>query len=156
MVATDTVVGIVGAVLLVAVMAGVFVYEYNNPAEAEDLTPEGRMAAFEGQYEGMSATDDVDGDDTPNYEDDDLDGDGTPNANDTATATAFSMNGQLGPAGTAVSMPIYAGNGTVHIMATVTAALAVPNPLVSGNLIIQLVNPDGSVVADATITPGSG
>lgn len=39
MVATDTVVGIVGAVVLVAVMVGVFVYEYNNTAPAPTEPP---------------------------------------------------------------------------------------------------------------------
>lgn len=41
MVATDTIVGIVGAVVLVAVMGGVFAYEYNNVPDdgGEEMPP---------------------------------------------------------------------------------------------------------------------
>jgi hypothetical protein len=153
MVATDTVVGIVGAVLLVAVMAGVFVYEYNNPAEAEDLSPSGQMASFEEHYEGMSAGDDIDQDGTPNYMDTDLDGDGTENGNDTDVTTTSSMsNGAAGMATT--TMPFYVGNGSVHVTATVTTSFAVPNPLVTGNFIIELVRPDNSVADNQASSPG--
>jgi hypothetical protein len=153
MVATDTVVGIVGAVLLVAVMAGVFAYEYNNPAEPEDLSPEGRMASFEEDYEGMSAGDDIDSDGTPNYLDHDIDGDGTNNENDTTVTTTHEMSGAAGPTAQ-LSLAFYAGNGTVHITATVTVALQVPNPLVSGNVIVELLRPDGSVADNQASTPG--
>ena len=153
MVATDTVVGIVGAVLLVAVMAGVFVYEYNNPAEAEDTTPEGRMAAFEEHYEGMSAGDDIDGDGEPNYLDQDIDGDGTANGNDTAVTTTTEMTGATGPQAS-IEMPFYVGNGTVHVSATVATNLQAGNPLVSGNVIVELVRPDGSVADNQASTPG--
>lgn len=153
MVATDTVVGIVGAVLLVAVMAGVFVYEYNNPAEPADLSPEGRMAAFEEHYPGLSANDDIDDDGIANYEDDDLDGDGASNENDTAVATTTHMSNAA--AGTATTtMPFYVGNGSVHVTATVVTAFPIPNPLISGNLIIELVRPDGSVADNQASSPG--
>jgi hypothetical protein len=156
MVATDTVVGIVGAVLLVAVMAGVFVYEYNNPAEPEDMSPTGQMAHFEEDYEGMSATDDIDGDGTANYLDDDVDGDGVSNENDTATATHQEMSGAIGPSGgpvsTALSLGFTVGNGSVHITSTVTLSTVIP--VYSGNFIIQLIDPDGNVVDDAASSPG--
>jgi hypothetical protein len=152
MVATDTVVGIVGAVLLVAVMAGVFVYEYNNPAEAEDTTPEGRMADFEEHYEGMSATDDVDGDDIANYEDPDLDGDGSSNENDTEVAVTMESSQAIGQATTRVAF--YVGNGSVHVTSTVTISLAVPNPLFAGNFIVELVRPDGTIADNQASQPG--
>lgn len=159
MVATDTVVGIVGAVLLVAVMAGVFVYEYNNPAEPEDLSDAGRRASFEEDYEGMSAGDDIDGDGTPNYADKDLDGDGTENGNDTTVSTSFSMSGTVGPqvGGTVVpslTQEFYVGNGSVHITATVTTSAQAPNPLFSGNFVVELLRPDGSVADNQASTPG--
>lgn len=159
MVATDTVVGIVGAVLLVAVMAGVFVYEYNNPAEPEDMSDAGRQASFEEKYAGMSALDDVDQDGMPNYNDTDVDGDGTDNGNDTKMGTSSSMSGAVGPqvGGTVVpslELGFYAGNGTVHIMATVTTSAQASNPLFSGNFVVQLLRPDGSVADDAATTPG--
>ncbi|HUR25433.1 MAG TPA: hypothetical protein VM327_05405 [Candidatus Thermoplasmatota archaeon] len=153
MVATDTIVGIVGAVLLVAVMAGVFVYEYNNPAEAQDMSPSGQMAHFEEDYAGMSAGDDIDGDGQANYVDDDIDGDGTSNENDTDTAYHAEMSGAVGPSAT-LSLEFYVGNGSVHVIATVDTALQAPNPLVSGNLIIELVRPDGSVADNQASSPG--
>ncbi len=159
MVATDTVVGIVGAVLLVAVMAGVFVYEYNNPAEAEDLSDAGLQASFEEDYEGMSATDDIDGDGTANYADKDIDGDGTENGNDTMVSTSFSMSGAVGPqvGGTvapSLSQVFYVGNGSVHITATVTTSVQAPNPLFAGNFVVELLRPDGSVADNQASSPG--
>jgi hypothetical protein len=152
MVATDTVVGIVGAVLLVAVMAGVFVYEYNNPAEPEDTTPEGRMAHFEEDYAGLSANDDIDDDGIPNYEDDDLDGDGSSNENDTEVAVTMESTQAIGQATTRLAF--YVGNGSVHVTSTVSISLAVPNPLFAGNFIIELVRPDGTVADNQASTPG--
>jgi hypothetical protein len=152
MVATDTVVGIVGAVLLVAVMAGVFVYEYNNPAEPEDTTPEGRMAAFEEHYEGLSATDDIDGDGIANYEDPDLDEDGVDNDNDTAVAVTMESTQAIGQATTRIGF--YVGNGSVHVTSTVSISLAVPNPLFAGNFIVELVRPDGSIADNQASQPG--
>ncbi|MFA5944897.1 MAG: hypothetical protein WC876_10580 [Candidatus Thermoplasmatota archaeon] len=159
MVATDTVVGIVGAALLVAVMAGVFVYEYNNPAEAEDTSDAGLRAHFEEDYAGMSAGDDIDGDGTANYMDADLDGDDVNNENDTAVATTTSMSDALGPqvGGTVVPslvLEFYVGNGSVHIMTTVTTSAQVSNPLFSGNFVMELLRPDGSIADTAASAPG--
>lgn len=156
MVATDTVVGIVGAVLLVAVMAGVFVYEYNNPvAEADPSSEDGMRAAFASRYEGMSADDDIDGDGAPNYRDDDLDGDGTPNGNDTEVATSTEGTGVLGPQAGPVTtefiLGVTVGNGSVHVVATVSLSTAVP--LYPGNFVVQLIDPDGTVVDDAASAP---
>src|SRR5688572_20840856 len=101
MVATDTVVGIVGAVLLVAVMAGVFAYEYNNPVE--DVPDDSSQRShFEEDYVGLSAGDDLDGDGTANYLDDDIDGDGSPNDGDDMLNVLVPVSGSIGsntPAG---------------------------------------------------------
>ncbi len=92
MVAKDTVIGIAGAVVLVAAMAGVFVYEYNNVPETG-----GDDGSFADQYPGLLPDGDLDGDGTPNAEDDDLDGDGIMNADDEDVAFTDSSSGSLGP-----------------------------------------------------------
>lgn len=160
MVATDTIVGIVGAVLLVAVMAGVFVYEYNNPVAPPD-SEEGRQQAFMRDYPALSPQDDIDGDGVPNYMDDDIDGDGTPNEADRDVSTHREMSGALGPqVGTVVvpslTMPFYVGNGSVHIVGTVTASAQAPNPLFSGNWVVELLRPDGTVADNQASAPGGG
>jgi hypothetical protein len=158
MVATDTVVGIVGAVLLVAVMGGVFAYEYNNPAEAEDLSDAGQQEHFEEDYSGMSATDDIDGDGKPNYMDEDIDGDGTENGNDTSVSYHAERSGALGPSGGPVSndltFPFVVGNGSVHVTSTVTTSAQVANPLFPGNFVIELLRPDGSIADNQAYQPG--
>jgi hypothetical protein len=158
MVATDTIVGIVGAALLVAVMAGVFVYEVNNAPEDGD-SPDAAMAHFEEDYPGLSALDDIDGDGTPNYLDDDLDGDGVPNDEDDDVKTTTTMSGSLGAQVGPVIAPslnheFYVGHGTMHVKATVVTSLAAPNPLLSGNFVMELLRPDGSVAANAASSPG--
>ena len=159
MVATDTVVGIVGAALLVAVMAGVFAYEYNNPAATEDPDSEdGMRSAFAAAHPGLSADDDLDGDGEANYADDDLDGDGTPNAADADVSVHAERTGTIGPAGGPQNpthqMPFAVGNGSVHVVATVTVSAPVPNPLFSGNFVIELLRPDGSIAANEASAPG--
>lgn len=94
---SDTVIGIVGAVVLVAVMIGVFAYEYNNAPEADNglpdpSTPAGQQALFAAAYPTLNATDDIDGDGLANFEDDDIDGDGTDNGNDTTVEVVFDLS----------------------------------------------------------------
>ena|SRR5688572_1280351 len=156
MVATDTVVGIVGAVLLVAVMAGVFVYEYNNPASAESGA-EAEQAHFEEDWPGLSATDDLDGDGTANYEDPDLDGDGTADVDDEMLAVEVPVSGSVGQ-GTPVSpsspftKDFAVGNGTEHLGGTITytrtgaAALGLPT------FAARITDDSGETVATATST----
>jgi hypothetical protein len=159
MVATDTVVGIVGAVLLVAVMAGVFAYEYNNPV---DDTPEGSDAGlrahFAAAYPGLSANDDIDGDGHPNYLDDDVDGDGTPNAADSDVSVHREMDGALGPAAgpqnPELRLALVVGNGSVHVTSTVTTSATVSNPFFSGNFVVQLLRPDGTIASNKASAPG--
>jgi hypothetical protein len=159
MVATDTVVGIVGAVLLVAVMAGVFAYEYNNPATAAGTTDQQSKERFASDplYQGLSPTDDIDGDGKANYMDSDIDGDGKDNGNDTDVAVHFSMSGALGPqVGTQVApdlkLGLVVGNGSVHVTSTVTTSTSAPG--VAGNFLVELLAPDGHTVATKASTPG--
>ncbi len=113
---SDTVIGIVGAVVLVAVMIGVFAYEYNNAPEdvgntPDPTTPAGQMALFAAAYPELNATDDIDLDGTPNYMDDDIDGDGMNNtADDDGVVVVFNL-GHNAPAHTnaAGSGPYSAG-----------------------------------------------
>ncbi len=137
MVATDTIVGIAGAVVLVAVMAGVFVYEYNNtPAPVEEpprlpfLDPDG----------------DLDGDGTRNADDRDADGDGVPDDEDDSIERTDTSSGSLGPTTplTAPSFPhefpVEAGNR--HVMVEVVATPTADNPAIS-DFVVELVSPDG-------------
>jgi hypothetical protein len=159
MVATDTVVGIVGAVLLVAVMAGVFAYEYNNPVDGAGEGSDADLRAhFGSAYPGLSADDDVDHDGHANYVDDDIDGDGTPNAADSDVSVHSEMSGALGPAAgpqnPELRLGLYVGNGSVHVTSTVTTTAAVANPLFSGNFVIQLLRPDGTIASNKASSPG--
>ena len=156
MVATDTVVGIVGAVLLVAVMAGVFVYEYNNPVEEESGDAEAR-SHFEQDYAGLSAADDLDGDGAANYLDDDIDGDGLANGQDDMLAVAVPVSGVIDASTPASPSPAFTaafrvGNGTEHLAGTITytrtgaAALGLPT------FAARIVDGGGQTVASATST----
>lgn len=156
MVATDTVVGIVGAVLLVAVMAGVFVYEYNNPVEETSADAEAR-AHFEEDWPGISAGDDLDGDGTANYMDSDMDGDDTPDVDDDMLAVLVPVSGGIGSSTPlSPSAPYMAeftvGNGSEHLGGMITytrtgaAALGVPT------FAARIVDADGETVAQATST----
>jgi hypothetical protein len=123
MVATDTVVGIVGAVVLVAVMAGVFVYEYNN-TEGGELSVAEQQEHFEEDYVGLSATQDIDGDGIQNFNDTDLDGDGLENLNDTQITQTVPVNANVaapGPTGsTPYTQSFTVSNGTEHFQGTLT------------------------------------
>lgn len=155
MVATDTVVGIVGAVVLVAVMAGVFVYEYNNAPEDGVESLAERQAHFEEDYLGMVATEDIDADGVANFEDDDLDGDGTNNTADQDVSVESSMTGAIGPAAgpvsNTVSLEFVVGTGAVHVTSTIQLSTAAP--LYAGNFVIVLLDPDGTVVDTASSQP---
>jgi hypothetical protein len=98
-VASDTVVGIVGAVVLAGIMVGVFVYEYNNAATADGGGDGGddrasRIQAFQAAYGHLNATEDLDGDGKANFEDDDMDGQGGPDAEQAGNlVVAFPVTG---------------------------------------------------------------
>lgn len=106
MVASDTVVGVVGAVLLAVVMIGVFVYEYNNTPGADAGGGHGTtdaIAHFREHYPALNATADLDGDGKANYLDADLDQDGIDNLNDTAVAFTVPFSGSLQPGAASAS-----------------------------------------------------
>lgn len=154
MVATDTVVGIVGAVVLVAVMAGVFVYEYNN-TEGGASSIEEMQEHFEEDYAGLSATQDIDGDGIQNFNDTDLDGDGVNNTEDTEITQTIPVSANVAapsPTGSApYTQSFTVGNGTEHFQGTLTytrtnGAVAVPNVQAT------LSGPSGSSTVTATST----
>lgn len=120
---SDTLIGIAGAIVLVAVMVGVFAYEYNNtPADVDDDGTVS-MDGFNETYPFLEATDDIDGDGVANWEDDDLDDDGTPNAEDDVVEVTIDASGTApaysNPAGAAPSdstpFEVFAGNSHIHI-----------------------------------------
>jgi hypothetical protein len=80
MAATDTVVGIVGAVLLAGIMVSVFVYEYNNAPDNVVDREQALIDAFRAAHPLLDPLEDIDGDGIPNYEDPDMDGNGAPDA----------------------------------------------------------------------------
>ncbi len=140
MVATDTVVGIVGAVVLVAVMAGVFVYEYNN-TEASAPSIVELHEHFEEDYAGLVATQDIDGDGIQNFNDTDLDGDGLNNSQDASLAVNVPVSGtvnqSVGMAGSPYTQTFIISNGTEHLGGMITytrASGSVPTPSLEATL----------------------
>lgn len=120
---SDTLIGIAGAVVLVAVMVGVFAYEYNNtPADGADDGTDS-MEDFNQTYPFLEAADDIDGDGVPNWQDDDVDGDGRANADDDDVEVTIDATGSApahtNPAGAADSdsteFGVFQGNSHIHI-----------------------------------------
>jgi hypothetical protein len=116
MVAKDTVVGIVGAVILVAVMAAVFVYELNNQPDEVTSGEAASIEDFEEHYPDLNATDDLDGDGKANFEDADLDGDGTNNTEDEDVAVTLPVSAEVAAptasGSTPYTMTFTVGNGS--------------------------------------------
>lgn len=141
-VASDTVVGIVGAVLLVAVMGAVFTYEYTHPAEAEQG---GSTDNHTGTplFPQLTATEDIDHDGIPNGQDADVDGDGVANTQDadvtftqpfqgTSPPVPVGAGGLPLPGGASgeiyTSPPFFVGHGAQHINGTVAYTSSTPSP----------------------------
>jgi hypothetical protein len=159
MVATDTVVGIIGAVLLVAVMGGVFAYEYNNPATSAGTgTMAQEKAHFLADYPSLNATDDLDGDHQPNYNDTDIDGDGVANEMDSDTAVHIDISGtvpmQASPNSAQVGSHAFtAGTGVVHAIGYVNYTATGQSPLpTQPALQVSLRDSSGQVVANGVAT----
>ncbi len=154
MVATDTVVGIVGSVILVAVMAGVFVYEYNNTEEGGS---DARLVDFQEAYPALVPNQDLDGDGTQNYLDDDLDGDGVNNTDDAEIQFVEPFSGSLGPASPASSpaftyaLNLSAGNHQIVAFVNYTALFPAPAPLVPA-FQVALLDANGETVATGVST----
>lgn len=119
---SDTVIGIVGAVVLVAVMVGVFAYEYNNVDEA--LSPEEeqaqREADFLAAFAELDPNGDLDGDGVPNVNETDLDNDGINNTEDDdfEFSQVHDASGAIaaGPPATGYSMTFDTEDGVGHVM----------------------------------------
>lgn len=145
MVATDTLVGIVGAVVLVAAMAGVFVYEYNN-------TPDDGSSGLAERFSHLSADGDIDGDGIRNADDTDIDGDGIDNEEDEETVVTTTSSGSVGaraePAtGNAFTEAVVAGEGVrgIHVTALVTPSASDPTGTFSG-FQLTVTHEDGATV----------
>ncbi len=122
--------GIVGAVVLVAVMVGVFAYEYNNAPVATN-GEEAAKASFLSDYPGLNATGDLDGDKTLNFQDADLDGDRLNNSADASIAVAVPLSGTVAQATTAaqsVNLQVQVEAGIEMFTASITYDLVAPQP----------------------------
>lgn len=160
---SDTIIGIVGAVVLVGVMVGVFAYEFNNDPDT-GATPEEeqqrQMAAFTDAYPDYAAEEDIDGDGVPNYMDDDIDGDGTSNQNDTATETTMEISGSAaaGPTGNTDSVHSFeVASGATGYHAEITySTLGTPADNTLQTLEIDVTGPDGFTGSAGSCTGGGG
>ncbi len=161
MAATDTVVGIIGAVLLAAVMVGVFVYEYNNAPDGTTgkggMDNASRLDAFkhDARYKALNATGDLDHDGQQNYLDWDIDGDNLNNTKDnetvyappafTGSAPAPTPPAMQGADSTAMTLVTEMGVSKVHF--TITWTIATPSQIsgqvVTPNLTLKVNHPDG-------------
>ncbi|HUR61881.1 MAG TPA: hypothetical protein VM286_05895 [Candidatus Thermoplasmatota archaeon] len=135
MAATDTIVGIAGAVLLAAVMVGVFVYEYNNAPAAAKTGDAATADHFRQDYPALDPMGDIDGDGSANYQDPDMDGDHVDNLNDTATAFSQRFTGNMPApsppqqAASPIDFTFRVENGTVGGKFTLTYSTTTPAPL---------------------------
>jgi hypothetical protein len=125
---SDTFIGIIGSILLVGIIIGVFVYEYNSVEEltAEELQ---KQSFARSEYSHLEAEGNIDGDEFLNFEDDDLDGDGVPNASDDELAVIVPFDGtyETGAGGLLGTHQAQAGTGifsiSVEVIVTPTASL---------------------------------
>ena len=154
MVSKDAIVGAVGAVVLLAVMVGVFAYEYNNPVEPGPGNGDGGDD-WSMRYAALDRAEDLDGDGLPNGEDGDLDGDGVDNAADNETAVVVDLSGTLasGLPGTATRSAdigsFFVGAGAEHAMGWVNYTLPAPAPVGAGMALVVEVLRNGTVIATA-------
>lgn len=149
--ASDTVIGIVGALALVAVMIGVFVYEYNN---TDDGDPDGDGGT--GAFAGLDADGDIDGDGTRNADDDDADGDGIPDSEDDAAVATHTASGTLGPrlepvqtVSGSLTVRVETGVTMVHVVVDLSPTSPDPTGTTSG-FQVSLELEDGTVLETAT------
>ena len=155
----DTVVGIVGAVVLVAVMVAVFWYEYTQVPDGEEDPDTRAGSAFAARYPSLAPSEDMDGDGVPNVADDDMDGDGVNNTSDATVLVRSRFTAALG-AGAAQPQrtPLFAGTAHDHIVVFVNYTLSAPSPIGSVSALeARLLDADGQVVATgqgATVAPG--
>ncbi len=144
MAGTDTVVGIVGAALLLAVMVGVFVYEYNNaPASASPDAQ--KLADFGSKHPAMDPMGDVDQDGILNY-------------NETDLSAHVKLDGSLsqttnGPL--TKDIALHVERGITSVTATIHFTSNTPNPLPPNpNFQVALLDSSGTTVVAGTTTFG--
>lgn len=161
---TDTLIGIVGAAVLVAVMVGVFAYEYNNTPEDDgnggggDGDDPARMEAFREAYPTLNATEDIDEDGVPNWQEDNLT---LHVVKDIDGAVAARSSPTENPSDTSNTFRVYTGftSGTVTVTWDTTAApgtgTVVDNLSVSISGLGACSNGDGTATCDlAGAEPG--
>lgn len=154
--ASDTVVGVIGAVLLAAVMVGVFVYEANNAPDPDDPA-----SSFPSQYRalGIDPYGDMDGNGVSNLNssapDDDMDGDGISNANDGHLEALYRFAGTIAtsPTGDSALHPLALQAGVKEVRATLYYNTTLPSPIPRlTTLSFALVGADGANLAACTET----
>lgn len=162
MVATDTVVGVVGAVLLAAVMVGVFVYEYNNAPAGPANDDAGKAVTFAANYPNLEAEGDLDGDGMANFKDPDMDNNGVPDANQTGDLVVrFPFDGSVPAAAppamssSMTSAPIPVHEGNTRIEYTVYYNSTTPAPANTPQLAASLSD-GGDPVAGTHQPPANG
>lgn len=159
---SDTIIGIVGAVVLVAVMIGVFAYEYNNVPEEDGVDPDSaaaKMESFNMTYSALAASEDMDGDGVLNYEDEDLDGDGIPNDEDDMLMVNIPVSGTVAaptPTNTEPTSTFDFTIGTGVSSGTVTITWSVTQPNVAlpaiGELQVSIGGEDNIPCDNASTT----
>lgn len=157
MAATDTIVGIAGAVLLAAVMVGVFVYEYNNAPAAAPTGDAALVDHFKEDYPALNATGDLDGDHVPNFKDNDMDGDGIDNLNDTTILYVARFTGTMpaptppAQASAPVEFHLHVDPGANGAVFTLYYNTTTPGPLPRApQLDLSVTGPEGNAGSSPT------
>jgi hypothetical protein len=157
---TDTIVGIVGAVLLAGTMVGVFVYEYNNVQDTGQPAGDDALRNhFKEDFPALNASGDIDQNGVPNYKD--------PAFNRSGEITAtFRYAGVLQPAAPPsptspafleYKLHVEAGGTSVAMALHYNTTTPAPLPR-SPTLDLALFGPDGQATASpnpATQATGS-
>lgn len=129
---TDTIIGIVGSILLVGVMVGVFIYEYNT-VEEQNEDQLRRDIFAQGSFSHLDANEDIDGDEIPNYLDDDLDGDGISNNMDDKLERRFPFEGTFSATTGEFARheaDAFVGAKSVDVIASISSTAGLEIPLV--------------------------
>jgi len=165
MAATDTAVGLAGAVLLVLVMGFVFVYEYtNHPVAGQEGTPGAKADAFHAAHPALKPYEDLDGDHVANVNDTDLDGNGV---NDTQQTGDLVVHKQF--TGSSAALPtqngqstfaffVGTGNQGLHLSLNWTTLVpaAGQQALVVPNLSVELHDASGAKAGSAGTASAQG
>lgn len=160
---SDTVIGIVGAVVLVSVMVGVFAYEYNN-ADAPDEGPmepteSEKRDTFNETFLGLDPDGDLDGDGVPNWNETDLDNDGINNTEDDVFEymQTFDAGGAVtaAPNSNGYSLTFEAEEGVTHVMLSLSHAQRAAGNQNLAPLEVSLSHTGGNPTASPTVAGGT-